>query len=166
MPMTKTFLVFVLGLLFPMLLAAGGESPAVREIDALLTAWHRAAAEADELTYFSAMTEDAVFIGTAAGERWTRPEFETWAMPHFQRDSAWVFVAKERHIELAPDRKLAWFDELLDSKSFWPSRGSGVVVRTAKGWRIAHYVLSFTIPNEVTRDIQPIVLRALSQGKK
>ncbi|MBS9766494.1 MAG: nuclear transport factor 2 family protein [Flavobacteriaceae bacterium] len=47
---------------------------------------------------------------------------------------------------------MAWFDELLDT---WMGicRGSGVLEKTAKGWKIRHYVLSVTVPNEDTQKV-------------
>ncbi len=162
----KSILFLLVVLAFPGPVSGAEERPAVRAIDSVLTAWHQAAATANAKVYFDCLTADAVFIGTDAGERWTRKEFEKWARPYFERGSAWVFAARERHIRLAAGGRLAWFDELLDSKSYWPSRGSGLVVKTAAGWKIAHYVISFTIPNSVTREIQPIVERALVPEKK
>ena len=31
-------------------------------------------------------------------------------------------------------------------------RGSGVAVKTPEGWKIAHYVLSLTVPNETIQE--------------
>ncbi len=153
-------LLFLVAAFSPPLVSA--DATAVAEIDALLTSWHRAAAGADAAVYFGAMAPGAVFVGTDAGERWTKEEFEKWAEPFFRRGSAWVFTARSRHIELSPDGQTAWFDELLDSLSYWPCRGSGVVRKIDDRWRIVHYVLSFTIPNSVTGRIKPIVLRGFS----
>ena len=33
------------------------------------------------------------------------------------------------------------------------TRGSGVLTRSGGRWRIAHYVLSFAIPNEVAQEV-------------
>ena len=32
-------------------------------------------------------------------------------------------------------------------------RGSGTLVKTKNGWKIAHYVLSMTVPNEVASEV-------------
>ncbi|MEW6366357.1 MAG: nuclear transport factor 2 family protein [Acidobacteriota bacterium] len=135
----------------------------IKELDTFLTAWHRAAAEADEELYFGSLAPDAVFLGTDSTERWVKPEFENWAMPYFQRPSAWVFYAESRHIFLSDDGNTAWFDELLHSESYWTCRGSGVLTRMAQGWKIRQYNLAFTIPNEVTNEIKPIVEKALDK---
>ena len=99
-----------------------------------------------------------MFLGTDAGERWTKAEFEAAYLPYFQRDSAWVFVATKRWIELSDDGRTAWFDELLDSQSYWTCRGSGVLSRDGEGrWRLRQYNLAFTIPNELSKQVKALV---------
>lgn len=137
----------------------------IQEIDSLLTAWHHAAAVADEKTYFNAMSDDFVFLGTDATERWNKKEFLEWSAKFFQRDSAWVFSARMRHITISEDGKFAWFDELLDSKSYWPTRGSGVLTRTKDGWKLRQYNMALTIPNECVSAIRPIVKKFFKKKK-
>ncbi|HET8855530.1 MAG TPA: nuclear transport factor 2 family protein [Salinimicrobium sp.] len=48
--------------------------------------------------------------------------------------------------------KIAWFDELLDS-SMGVIRGSGIAVLENGEWKIQHYVLSYTIPNELAKEV-------------
>jgi hypothetical protein len=45
--------------------------------------------------------------------------------------------------------KMAWFDEL--STQMKICRGSGVLVKIGNDWKIKHYVLSMTVPNETRR---------------
>jgi len=120
-------------------------------IHATLDAFHHAAAVADEAAYFGAMTEDFVFVGTDASERWTRAAFETFARPHFEKESAWVYTSVERHVSVRGD--VAWFDERLRSASYGETRGSGVLIRQGESWKIAQYVLSFPIPNAIAADV-------------
>ena len=119
------------------------------KINTVLNNWHKAAAEANAKTYFGAMTEDAVFIGTDAGENWNKTAFEAFAKPYFDKGKAWDFKPLERHVYLSKDHKTAWFDELLDT---WMKvcRGSGVMIKVGGKWKIQHYVLSMTIPNDNT----------------
>ncbi len=160
--MTQTRLIgFVLLLSCYCLPAA---SDPVAEIDSLLNSWHQAAAAADAKVYFGLMADDFVFMGTDAGERWNKKDFEAWAMKYFQRDSAWVFRAVNRHITLSPDGRTAWFDELLDSKSYWPTRGSGVLTLTVQGWRLRQYNMAFTIPNAAVPQIRPFIDQAFKAG--
>lgn len=116
-------------------------------INATLDVWHKAAAEANFNTYFTLMADDAVFIGTDATENWNKTAFQAYAKPHFDKGKAWSFTALERHIYLDQAGKTAWFDELLNTQ-MKICRGSGVLVKIGKDWKIQHYVLSMTIPNE------------------
>lgn len=131
--------------------AARAQQAEKEAVDALLTNWHLAAAGADFEAYFGAMATGSVFIGTDAAENWDREAFMAFSKPYFERGKAWDFTALERHIFLSPDGRLAWFDELLDT---WMQlcRGSGVAIKTPDGWKIAHYVLSLTVPNDAIQE--------------
>lgn len=126
------------------------------QIQKFLDHWHHAAAVADEETFFGSMTQDARYLGTDATENWERDELKEWSKKFFERESAWDFKRIERHIYLSEDQKLAWFDETLDT---WMGicQGSGVVVLTHDGWKIKHYVLSVTLPNEKTQEFLEII---------
>ena len=54
---------------------------------------------------------------------------------------------------------VAWFDEALDTPNLGPARGSGVLVRTAETWKIAHYDLSVPIPNELMKEVKERIER-------
>ena len=132
----------------PIETAEGVSADAHADIDALLDAVHLAAAEGREDDYFALYTPDAVFLGTDATERWSRDEFRAWAHPHFEDGHGWTLQKVRRTIILDDDGTHAWFDEDLFSDGLGPLRGSGVVVRTPDGWRLAHYNLALTIPND------------------
>jgi len=117
------------------------------QINKVLDAWHKAAAEANFNNYFDAMAEESIFIGTDATENWNKKDFQAYAKPHFDKGRAWHFTALERHIYLSDDKKTAWFDELLNTQ-MKICRGSGVLVLVNGQWKIKHYVLSMTIPND------------------
>ena len=122
------------------------------KINAVLDAWHKAAAEAQFDTYFSLMTPNGVFIGTDATENWQNDAFRAFAKPFFEKGKAWDFKVLERHIYFSKDHQTAWFDELLDTQ-MKICRGSGVLVKSGKQWKIAHYVLSMTVPNDKTNEV-------------
>jgi hypothetical protein len=122
-------------------------------VAAVLDGFHAAAAAADEEKYFAALAPDAVFLGTDATERWTREEFRKFAHPYFAKGKAWTYKPTARWISFAPDRTVAWFDELLDSPHMGACRGSGVLVRTAEGWKIEQYNLSIPIPNDLAEGV-------------
>jgi hypothetical protein len=120
-------------------------------INVFLDNWHKAAAEADEDTFFGSMTEDGIYIGTDISERWKRDELKEWSKKYFERESAWTFKATERNVSFSDDGTLAWFDEKLDT---WMGdcRGSGVLQLTSDGWKIKHYHLSIAVPNDVVKE--------------
>jgi hypothetical protein len=117
------------------------------QINTVLDSWHKAAAEAQFDTYFGMLADDAVFIGTDATENWKKPAFQAYAKPHFDKGKAWSFTALERHVYFDKSKKTAWFDELLDTQ-MKVCRGSGVLVKIGGEWKIKHYVLSMTVPND------------------
>ena len=118
------------------------------EINLVIDNWHQAAAAANFNSYFNAMTDDAIFIGTDATENWNKPAFIQFAKPYFDKGKAWSFTKLERNIYFSSDREMAWFDELLNTQ-MKICRGSGVLVVDKNGnWKIKHYVLSMTIPND------------------
>ena len=125
------------------------------EINVVLNRWHQAAGAANFKDYFSALTDDSIFIGTDATENWNKTEFEAFAKPYFDKGKAWNFTPIERHIFFSEDNKTAWFDELLDTH-MKICRGSGVLVRINNTWKIKHYVLSMTIPNENSDEVVKI----------
>lgn len=113
----------------------------------VLDDWHDAAARSDEERYFGHFTPDGIFMGTDATERWDVAAFRAYAHGPFSEGRGWVMRASRRAIHIEGD--VAWFDEDLETVNLGPARGSGVLVRGADGvWRIAHYNLTITVPNE------------------
>ncbi|KFF07141.1 nuclear transport factor 2 family protein [Flavobacterium reichenbachii] len=117
------------------------------KITQTLDTWHKAAADVKFDAYFNTLADDAVYIGTDATENWTKPAFKAWAKPYFDKGTTWNFTALERHIFFDKSGKIAWFDELLNTQ-MKICRGSGVLIKVGKEWKIQHYVLSMTIPND------------------
>jgi uncharacterized protein (TIGR02246 family) len=127
-------------------------------IGAVIDDWHAAAAEADEARYFGHLTDDAVFLGTDATERWGKKAFREYAHPHFAKGKAWSFKSARREVILSGDGVLAWFDEDLETPNLGPARGSGVLRRSDDGnWRIAHYNLTITVPNERFKEVKRLL---------
>jgi SnoaL-like domain len=118
------------------------QSP-VSDVDAVLNDLHDAAAKGDFKRYFSHFVEGAVFLGTDPSERWSLSQFQAYA-----RDkSGWKYVPKQRFVFLSADKTVAWFDERLDSPKYHDMRGTGVLVKSGKTWKLAQYSLSKPIPN-------------------
>ena len=130
-------------------------------VNTVIDDWHDAAAKADEERYFAAMSPEFVFLGTDASERWDVESFRAFAHPYFEKGKAWTFVPRERHLILSPRNDFAWFDEKLDSASYGECRGSGVLRRVGKAWKIAHYNLTIPIPNDLAKTVVEMI-----RGKK
>jgi ketosteroid isomerase-like protein len=151
----KNKLAITFGTLFIVISSFAQSSNAEKIINETINTWHKAASDANFKTYFGLMTEDAVFIGTDANEYWNKQEFQNYAKPHFDKGKAWSFTALERHVYFDASGNTAWFDELLNTQ-MKICRGSGVLVKVGKKWKIKHYVLSMTIPNETIDDVVKI----------
>ena len=121
--------------------------------EATLDSFHRAAANADTAAYFAAMTDDVVFLGTDGSERWQGDEFRDFAATHFSAGQGWTYVPLRRDITVSATGDIAWFDELLQNEGLGTCRGSGVLVKSTNGWKIAQYNLSVPIPNAIVRDV-------------
>ena len=126
-----------------------------QNITILLDNWHKAAAAANYEAYFGAMSEESIFIGTDATENWNKKQFQAFAKPYFDKGKAWNFKAIERNIYFSENRKMVWFDELL-STQMKICRGSGVLVQENGQWKIKHYVLSMTVPNDNVDEVVKI----------
>jgi hypothetical protein len=157
----------VFGLLIALAASPALAGPDEDRIAAVLDQLHAAAARADGQAYFALYTPDATYLGTDAAERWTLAEFKGYAMPYFSKGQGWVYVPRERHITIAPIdcRCVAWFDELLDSKSYGTSRGTGTLVLTADGWKVSQYALTFPIPNDLAHDMTDTIKAFEAKGK-
>ena len=128
------------------------ESVQKKNVSKVLDDLNQYAAAADFKNYFNLFAEESVLIGTDAGEIWNRQEFMNYAKPHFDKGKAWNFKSLKRNISFSTDGRYAWFDELLDTE-MKICRGSGVLEKTGNQWKIRQYVLSMTIPNDVSKEV-------------
>ena len=122
-------------------------------INKTLDQFHQAAAQANAQEYLNLLTDDAIFLGTDAGERWTKKQFTAFVLPYFNQGKGWLYVAKERNISLLKNDVIAFFDEILVNKKYGVCRGTGVLIKTKQGWKISQYNLSIMIPNGVAIEV-------------
>ncbi len=122
-------------------------------IDAVLDEFHTAAADADEARYFATLAPDAIFLGTAPGERWAGASFREFVHSYFSRGIGWSYAPSSRSVDIAADGQTAWFDESVDNVHYGVCRGTGVLQRYAEAWRIEQYNLTILIPDEVVPDL-------------
>lgn len=123
-----------------------------KHVNKVLDDLNEFAAKADFKNYFSLFAEESTFIGTDATEIWNKQEFMDYAKPHFDKGKAWNFKSVKRNITFSKDGKYAWFDELLDTQ-MKICRGSGVLEKIGDKWKIRQYVLSMTVPNDVSGEV-------------
>jgi len=119
----------------------------------VLDDFHAAAAASDGDRYFAHFTDDGVFLGTDATERWTVAEFRAYAEPFFAKGKGWTYHPWERFVGLSADGATAWFDERLSHGRYGELRGTGVLRLEHGRWRIAQYNLAFPVPNDLALDL-------------
>ena len=140
----------VISLLPPLFLACvNDESAATKSVEQTLDALHRFASEAYGESYFSLFTDDAVFLGTDATERWPIAEFREYALARFNTGVGWTYKPKKRFIYFDSDGNTAWFDEVVMNENYGECRGTGVLEKKRGKWRISHYNLTVPVPNDL-----------------
>ena len=133
-------------------------------IERLLDGLHRAAAESDAQDYFARYTEEAVFLGTDASERWSIAEFKAYAAKPFAEGRGWRYDVVSRHLVPTGNPEIYGFDEVLRNEKLGLCRGSGLVVFDGARWRVVQYVLSMLIPNAIAESVGRETVKALEQG--
>lgn len=135
----------------------------VAAVAAVLDDWHAAASEADGPRYLGHFAPRAVFMGTDATERWTLSEFTGYVRGRFAL-AGWTYHPHDRFVSFSDDGRVAWFDEALTHGSYGELRGTGVLRKDDGVWRIAHYNLTFTIPNKIATEVVQVVTSHLQAG--
>ena len=117
------------------------------KLNAFIDRWHDWAKSANLESYFDAMSEDFIFLGTDPSERWTKQEFFTFCAPYFKKKETWDFKKAQRYWAINVSENTLWFDEVIDT---WMGncRGVGVLVKEKEDWKIAFYNLSVLIEND------------------
>jgi len=134
--------------------AAEGQA---RRVDLVLNELHDAASKADGARYFALFEPDGVFLGTDATERWTVPEFRSYAQARFDTGQGWTYTTTSRHVYVSRDGRTAWFDEMLHNAKYGECRGSGVLTQRDGAWRIAQYNLSVPVPNDLLPTVADMI---------
>lgn len=129
-----------------------------KAITAVLDDFHDAAAKADKDRYLGHFTEDGVFLGTDEWERWPlHPDFTDYVAMRFE-NGGWSYHSEKKNINFSNDGTIAWFDETsIRNANGARFRGSGVLEKVDGTWKIAHYVLSFLVYNEVGGEVGRII---------
>jgi hypothetical protein len=135
-----------------------------KEIQQFIDNWHMAASKADGNSFFGAMSDSSVYMGTDATERWSKKAFMAYAKPYFDRGKAWDFKPYDRDIHVSQNEEYVWFSELLTTR-MGICRGSGIITKNSDGWKIEQYHLSVTVPNDLITDFITLVDKFNRQKK-
>ena len=133
-----------------------------KAVTSTLDALHLYAHEADGKKYFSLYSDDAVFMGTDATERWPIGEFKTYANARFDTGKGWTYTPTSRNIYFNENRDTAWFDETIMNVKYGECRGTGVLEKFGGEWKISHYNLTVPVPNDL---LVPVVEMIKGQEK-
>lgn len=118
------------------------------QADKVLDKFHLAATNANYEDYMALLAEQAVFLGTDPTERWDKVEFASFVKPYFSRGQGWEYIAVSRNIsEVVGRKEVLIFDEVLKNDTYGLCKGSGVLIKTPAGWKIAQYNLSVALEN-------------------
>ena len=102
----------------------------------VLDSLHSKASQADFDGYFELYTNDAVFLGTDATERWPISEFKDYTRLRFDQGDGWTYTLNSRNIFISSDGHTAWFDEELQNANLGLTRGTGVLQKIDEDWKI------------------------------
>ncbi|GAA0858717.1 nuclear transport factor 2 family protein [Aliiglaciecola litoralis] len=149
--MNSKLVAIVMGLLLTLNNAYAEDQTA--EVERVLDLLHESASKAQMQPYFSLFAEHGVFIGTDASERWNKEAFAAFAKPYFDSGKGWTYVPLKRNVSFSKSGKVAWFDEILQHKTYGECRGTGVLELGEAGWQLTQYHLTFPIPNAIAADI-------------
>ena len=120
----------------------------IAQAEDFIITWHQSSAQSNIDIYLGSMAATSVYMGTDASERWEKDAFSDFSKPWFAKGKGWAFAKISRHIYVADQGNIVWWDELLDTK-LGVCRGSGVMQHKQGKWQIEQYVLSPTVPNEL-----------------
>ena len=128
--------------------SACNKSNPQKEINNVLDSLHYLASIADQKKYIDLFSKNAVFFGTDIDERWPIDDFNSYVKSRFETGTGWTYKSNSRNIFVAKDKRTAWFDEIVENKSYGEFRGTGVLVLENNEWKISQYNLLLPIPND------------------
>jgi ketosteroid isomerase-like protein len=123
---------------------------------AVLTAFHRAAGEADTEGLFRHLADDAIVLGTDPTERFDVEQLRARVAPEFEAGQGWTTRPTTQHVFVAGGGHVAWFDERLASPRFGEMRSSGALEKRDGRWQIVHLNFTLPIPNDLVPEFQKL----------
>ncbi len=157
------FVLCILNAVYSFSIFAHSDNSPTQQVNELLDGLHTAASQADLDRYLGSFTTTGVFMGTDDWERWSRPTtLDKYVTDRFADGKGWTYESVERHLNFSEHHNTAWFDEITVSKKWGRFRGTGVVVNQDGHWKIAHYAMSFLVPNEAWEKVSEVSTKAFS----
>jgi ketosteroid isomerase-like protein len=132
-------------------------------IESKMDDFHDAADNGDKVRYLNHFSEDSVFMGTDDWERWTYSEFTEYVNKHFKEGKGWSYSPVKRFTKLNSEKDMAWIDEIVESKKWGRFRGTAVLEKTQRGWKLKHYSLTKLVPNESLFEVSGITKKAFAE---
>lgn len=145
----RGFTIAIIACILPLSVSADKDDSDKVKASKLLDHLHTFAATGNWDAYFPLFAKGAVFVGTDASENWSLGEFEAFA----RRYKGWTYVMTQRSIRFSKDKKVAWFHELLTNTSYGTTRGTGTLLKSDQGWKIAQYSLTIPVPNAIAKKV-------------
>ncbi|MEN8121263.1 MAG: nuclear transport factor 2 family protein [Bacteroidota bacterium] len=146
----------IVSFLLLFIISTFAQNKETENLNKLMNEWHLAATNANGNAFFGFMDSDCIYIGTDETERWKKDEFVKFAKPYFDKGKAWDFKPIERKFYFSKNKKTTWFNETLNT---WMGicRSSGVLEKSNGKWKLKHYHLSVTVPNEKIKEFIELV---------
>lgn len=156
-------IVWICGMSAAVAHAASAEFDDEAAVGVVLDDLHAQASAANFEGYFALYHDDAVFMGTDRSEYWPLAEFKSYTQARFADGVGWTYHSSERFTHINGDT--AWFEERLQHERYGETRGTGVLVRTPTGWKVAQYNLTLPIPNDLFAQMATEIAEFYSPSK-
>ncbi len=113
---------------------------------------HRAKAEGDGERYFGHFAADGVFLGTDRAERFSLAGVRAILGPYYAHGARPTTIPIEQVVYPSADGGWAWFEQLVERQHVGRMRGTGVLRRVDDTWKLVHYNVVLTVPDDLTED--------------
>jgi len=120
----------------------------MQDVDILMDKFHKSTSAGDGDMMVSCLSDQFVFLGTDAKERWERAPFESYARERFSKNSSWTYKLLKRNVTKVSD-SFYIFDESLKNSYLGTCRSTGSIVLQKGSLKLAQYSLSMPVPNDI-----------------
>jgi hypothetical protein len=124
--------------------------------DNALDALYQAGTENDVTAFLALLSADAVFIGMDGSNRLQGQSLRRFLNERFSQQEGWGYLSRDRELRVSEDGSVAWFEESLEHDALGRGWGSGVMINSSEGWKIAQYNLTVSASNDIATSVLPI----------